>query len=141
MLMETVETCRHLRRPLASVFTSDVRHTDGGGARKTRAVSNTSFLVVPVPGRQPQKGARRRSEPRKCHPPPRRSAPRDARVLTSCPCLPPLRVDTKLQTLEARFAELDSSLQKLAQNFELQAQELEQEARQAALGTRAPAER
>ncbi|KAM6258228.1 single-pass membrane and coiled-coil domain-containing protein 1 [Porphyrio hochstetteri] len=37
------------------------------------------------------------------------------------------RVETKLQNVEAQFAGLDSSLQKLAQKFELQAEMLEQE--------------
>ncbi|KAM9378382.1 single-pass membrane and coiled-coil domain-containing protein 1 [Phaethornis superciliosus] len=35
------------------------------------------------------------------------------------------RVETRLQTLEARFTDLDSSLQNLAQKFELQAETLE----------------
>ena len=65
---------------------------------------------------------------RKCHPPSRQKAPPvDAQVLTKRPCFPSLRVETKLQTLEAQFTDLDSSLQKLAQKFEVQAEMLEKE--------------
>ncbi|XP_009283287.1 PREDICTED: single-pass membrane and coiled-coil domain-containing protein 1 [Aptenodytes forsteri] len=51
------------------------------------------------------------------------------------------RVETKLQTLEAQFTGLDSSLQKLAQKFELQAKMLEKEMSQDALWPWAPGER
>lgn len=51
----------------------------------------------------------------------------DTQVLTECPCFLSLRVETKLQTLEAQFTDLDLSLQKLAQKFELQAEMLEKE--------------
>lgn len=65
---------------------------------------------------------------RKRHPPSQQKAPPvDAQVLTKCPCFPSLRVETKLQTLEAQFTDLDSSLQKLAQKFEVQAEMLEKE--------------
>ncbi|XP_054691453.1 uncharacterized protein LOC129210034 [Grus americana] len=50
------------------------------------------------------------------------------------------RVETKLQTLEAQFTDLDSSLQKLAQKFELQAEMLEKEMSQNTPWTQAPEE-
>ncbi|CAM9311310.1 unnamed protein product [Bubo scandiacus] len=50
------------------------------------------------------------------------------------------RVETKLRTVEAQFADLDSSLQKLAQKFELQAGMLEKEMRQDAPWPWAPEE-
>lgn len=56
------------------------------------------------------------------------------------PCFPSLRVETKLQTLEAQFTDLDSSLQKLAQKFELQAEMLEKEMSQNTPWTQAPEE-
>ncbi|XP_069647863.1 single-pass membrane and coiled-coil domain-containing protein 1 [Haliaeetus albicilla] len=50
------------------------------------------------------------------------------------------RVETKLQTLEAQFTDLDSSLQNLAQKFELQAKMLEKQMSQDGPWTWAPAE-
>lgn len=70
---------------------------------------------------------------RKCPPPSRqKAAPLGAQVLTKCPSFPSLRVETKLQTVEAQFTAVDSSLQELAQKFEL----LEKELGQDALGER-----
>lgn len=48
-------------------------------------------------------------------------------------CFPSLRVETKLQTLETLFTDLDSSLQTLAQKFDLQAEMMEKELSQDAL--------
>lgn len=77
----------------------------------------------------------------KRHPPSlQKATPVDAQVLMKCPCFPSLRVETKLQTLEAQFTDLDSSLQNLAQKFELQAKMLEKEMSQDAPWTWAPAE-
>lgn len=51
----------------------------------------------------------------------------DALVLMKSHCFPPFRVETKLHSVEAQFTELDSSLQKLAQKFELQAEKMSQD--------------
>lgn len=44
-----------------------------------------------------------------------------------CPCFPSVRVEAKLQAVEARFTALDSSLETLAQKFKLQEEILEEE--------------
>lgn len=56
-----------------------------------------------------------------------KATPLGAQVLTKCPSVPSPRVETKLQTVEAQFGDLDSSLQELAQKFELLGKELGQD--------------